>query len=417
MRVLISCLALLVAASSGAPLSAQTPAQAAAQAAADAAAKAAASALRSGDVLTAEDWSRLRGGSLTSPGAQGSEIFGTLAPSVVFIYTKLKPRGGKPGGASTGTGSILSQDGLILTNQHVIADAEAVYVALFPSGGRRELTPEDLHQARILRFDETRDLALIRFVQPPSGLRPLPFGNFATLRVGEEVHAIGHPLGNTWTYTRGVVSQIRDRFGWQDNTGLRRNASVIQTQTPISPGNSGGPLLDGNGRMIGVNSFVTAGPSAQGLNFAVAVSEVETFLGEQGNRMAPRVDAEKAEKRAPENCANGESKVVKKYRNSTDDHTFLDLDLDCDGKVDITARIPDRKELGIRYTVDRNGKTVTVLVDLKRADRIDYSLHDTDGDGVPDRIGIHPDGDPKPASFVPYTGEASVRAVLERQRR
>lgn len=368
--------------------------------------------VRNGDVLSAEDWARLRGNAATSPGAQGSEIFGKLAPSVVFIYGKLKARGGKSGGVSTGTGSIVTVDGLIITNQHVIADTEAIYVALFPPGGRRGLTPEDLHQARIVRFDESRDLALIRFVRPPPGLQPLTFGDFGALKVGEEVHAIGHPLGNAWTYTKGVVSQIRDQFNWQDSSGLKRRASVIQTQTPISPGNSGGPLLDGGGRMVGVNSFVNAGPSAQGLNFAVAVSEVESFLNEQGNRNAQRATPEKA---PAENCKSGEPKILKKYRNSTNDHTFFDLDLDCDGAIDMTVRVPDRKEEAIRYTVDRGGRTVIVLVDLKRADKIDYSVHDTDGDGVPDRVGVHPDGSFKAASFLPYRGEESVREAL-RQR-
>ncbi len=368
--------------------------------------------LRGGDVLTPEDWARLRGGALTNPGAQGSEIFGALAPSVVYIYGKLKARGGKPAGASTGTGSIISQDGLVITNHHVIAEAEALYVALYPPGGRRALTPEDLHQARLLRFDEGRDLALIRFIEPPAGLRPMPFGSFDQLKVGEEVHAIGHPLGNSWTYTKGVVSQIREQYQWQDTTGYKRGASVIQTQTPISPGNSGGPLIDANGRMIGVNSFGFAGNNAQGLNFAVAVNEVENFLRSQGNRTAQRVQPDKP---AAENCSGDEPKVLRKYRNSTNDHTFLDLDVDCDGVADITMRVPDRPDLAVRYTIDRDGKTVAVLVDLKRGNRIDYSLHDTDGDGVPDRIGVHPDGNFKPTSFVPYNGEASVAAVLQRQ--
>lgn len=369
-------------------------------------------ALRGGDVLTPEDWARLRGGSLTNPGAQGSEIFGALAPSVVYVYSKLKARGGKPAAASSGTGSIISQDGLIVTNQHVVADSEALYVALYPPGGRRALTPEDLHQARLLRYDEGHDLALIRFVDPPPGLRPIPFGSFDQLKVGEEVHAIGHPLGNQWTYTRGVVSQIREHYQWQDTTGIKRGASVIQTQTPISPGNSGGPLIDANGRMIGVNSFGFFGNNAQGLNFAVAVNEVEDFLQAKGNRLAQRAQAEAP---AAENCPGDEPKVLRKYRNSTNDHTFVDLDLDCDGAVDITMRVPDRPDLALRYTIDRDGKTVTVLVDLKRSGRIDYSLHDTDGDGIPDRIGIHPDGGFKPTSFVPFTGEASVAAVLQRQ--
>lgn len=365
---------------------------------------------RGGDVLTADDWSRLRGDSLVNPGAQGSEIFGSVAPSVVFIYAKLKPRGGKPGGAATGTGSVLTRDGLILTNQHVIADSEALYVALFPPGGRREITPEDLHQARLVRYDASKDLALIRLVQPPPQLRPLPFGQFGTIKVGEEVHAIGHPLGNTWTYTKGVISQIRDQYHWQDSTGLKRSASVIQTQTPISPGNSGGPLLDGSGRLVGVNSFGAAGQGAQGLNFAVAVSEVEQFLGGSGNREAPVAGDRPA---GAEEC---KGRKLRDYRNSADDHTFTEIDIDCDGRADITVRVPDNKALAVRYTIDESGRTTLVMVSLKRDGKIDYSLHDTDGDGVPDRIGVHPDGDFKPASFVRYAGESSVRAVLQQRR-
>jgi S1-C subfamily serine protease len=365
---------------------------------------------RGGDVLNADDWARLRGDSLVSPGAQGSEIFGSIAPSVVYIYAKLKPRGGKPAGIATGTGSILSRDGLILTNQHVVADTEALYVALFPPGGRRELKPEDLHQARLVRYDATKDLALIRLVQPPANLRPLPFGKFDAIKIGEEVHAIGHPLGYAWTYTKGVISQIRDSYAWQDSTGLKRNASVIQTQTPISPGNSGGPLLDAGGRLVGVNSFGSGERSAQGLNFAVAVSEVEQFLVGTANREAPTANDRPA---AGEEC---KGRKLRDYRNSTDDHTFTDIDIDCDGSVDLTVRTPDNKALAVRYTIDEKGRTTLVMVSLKRDNKIDYSLHDTDGDGVPDRIGVHVDGDFKPASFVPYAGEASVRAVLQQRR-
>jgi S1-C subfamily serine protease len=375
-----------------------------------AATAAAAPAVRSGDVLTAEDWARLRGEGLTSAGAQGSEIFRKLAPSIVFIYGKLKPRGGKPAGTSSGTGSLVSADGLILTNQHVVADADTLYVALYPPGGRRELTPEDLRLARVVRVDARRDLALVRLVEAPPGLQPVPFADLARLQVGDEVHAIGHPLGNTWTYTKGIVSQIRDDFHWQDNTGLKRQASVIQTQTPISPGNSGGPLLDGNGRLVGVNSFVTSGQSAQGLNFAVAVSEVERFLLARGEAAAPAAVPAPAQ---AENCKDGEARIIRRYRNSTNDHDFADVDFDCDGGADLTLRVPDNPRLAIRYTVERQGRTVTVFVDLKRADRIDYSLHDTDGDGVPDRIGVHPDGKFAPASFRPFRGEASVREVLQ----
>jgi hypothetical protein len=157
---------------------------------------------------------------------------------------------------------------------------------------------------------------------------------------------------------------------------------------------------------------VTCGQSAQGLNFAVAVSEVERFLlarGEAGR--APRRCRPPAQ---AENCKDGEARIIRRYRNSTNDHDFADVDFDCDGGADLTLRVPDNPRLAIPLHRRAPGaRTVTVFVDLKRADRIDYSLHDTDGDGVPDRIGVHPDGKFAPASFRPFRGEASVREVLQ----
>ena len=95
------------------------------------------------------------------------------------------------------------------------------------------------------------------------------------MQVGADVHAIGHPAGEAWTYTKGIVSQIRPGYEWQPKASVKHVADVIQTQTPINPGNSGGPLISDDGRLIGVNSFKKDG---EALNFAVSIGEVEKFL-------------------------------------------------------------------------------------------------------------------------------------------
>jgi hypothetical protein len=96
------------------------------------------------------------------------------------------------------------------------------------------------------------------------------------------VHAIGHPGGEQWTYTQGIISQVRTDYRWKGVNDLQHFATVIQTQTPINPGNSGGPLLDDNVSVIGVNAFIKQ--EKQGLNFAISLGEITQFLARPGNR-------------------------------------------------------------------------------------------------------------------------------------
>jgi S1-C subfamily serine protease len=114
-------------------------------------------------------------------------------------------------------------------------------------------------------------------VSPPAALTYLSFGDTTKLEVGDDVHAIGHPDGQVWTYTTGTISQIRPKFRWKDDeSGHMHEATVIQTQTAINPGNSGGPLLDDHAEIIGINSFQMKGE--QGLNYAIAADSIQDFL-------------------------------------------------------------------------------------------------------------------------------------------
>jgi hypothetical protein len=112
-------------------------------------------------------------------------------------------------------------------------------------------------------------------------LPPLERTQFSRLMYST-VHAIGHPAGEQWTYTQGIISQVRTDYRWKGVNDLQHFATVIQTQTPINPGNSGGPLLDDNVSVIGVNAFVMQ--EKQGLNFAISLGEITQFLARPGNR-------------------------------------------------------------------------------------------------------------------------------------
>jgi S1-C subfamily serine protease len=193
------------------------------------------------------------------------ELFKRISPSVVYIRTT----------DAEGTGSVIS-DGLILTNYHVVGDAAFVGVLYKPFAGGE---PANMVAARVIRVDQVRDLALLKPLSIPTTAKPIELGDLSNLQIGADVHAIGHPQGYAWSYTKGIVSQIRSDFSW-----LEHRATVIQTQTPINPGNSGGPLLSDDGKMVGVNSFLK--PDAQGLNFAVSVSDVRTFLAASGSKIA-----------------------------------------------------------------------------------------------------------------------------------
>ncbi len=127
---------------------------------------------------------------------------------------------------------------------------------------------DEVVKGDVIKIDVQRDLALIRPRSlPKRPIRPLELAT-KEVEIGADVHAIGHPQGEGWTYTKGVVSSVRPNYHWFYGPGDTHQATVIQTQTPINFGSSGGPLLSDDGRIVGVNTFIKTG-----LNFAVAADE------------------------------------------------------------------------------------------------------------------------------------------------
>jgi S1-C subfamily serine protease len=209
--------------------------------------------------------------------AKDAQIYRAVSPSVVLVATK----------DALGSGSLIGV-GEILTNWHVVKGHSDVAVFFKPATEGQAPGKNDMLAGRVTKHDEVADLALIRFPSPPGAGQVLRLGDSSEISVGLDVHAIGHPKGETWTYTKGIISQYRLGFEWQGSDKIKHKADVIQTQTPINPGNSGGPLVSESGTLIGVNTLKGDG---EGLNFAVSVDDVKKFLARSGNRIAEGTQA------------------------------------------------------------------------------------------------------------------------------
>jgi hypothetical protein len=155
-------------------------------------------------------------------GGIGARIFRDAAPGVVLVIVN----------NGLGSGIILNRAGQILTNWHVVRGAKNIGVMLKPPGGQR-LRPTDMYEAHVAKYDEVADLAVIELYQAPDNLVVLKLGDEGGIEVGSTVHAIGHPSGEYWTYTEGVISQVRTDYEWTGEDQLRHKANVIQTQMDL----------------------------------------------------------------------------------------------------------------------------------------------------------------------------------------
>lgn len=165
---------------------------------------------------------------------------------------------------SLGSGVIVSKDGYILTNHHVIESADQIEVAL--SDGRKT-------KARVIGSDPDSDLAVIK-ISLPAELPAITFGHSEQARVGDIVLAVGNPFGVGETVTMGIVSGLKRK-----HLGLNPFENFIQTDAAINPGNSGGALVDTNGNLIGINSAIySPNGGSLGIGFAIPVSEAKKIM-------------------------------------------------------------------------------------------------------------------------------------------
>lgn len=183
-----------------------------------------------------------------APALTPAQIAETAIPSVVLIKV---PNG-------LGSGFVVSADGRIVTNLHVIRGAREATVVT--SDGR------EFHDIELMASDEAHDLAVLRI--GTHGLKPLPLGDSAAAKPGEHVVAIGHPLGLGDTVSDGLVSAVRELPSTKQ--------TMLQISAPISPGSSGGPVFNDRGEVIGVSALLIKG--GENLNFAVPINEAKPLL-------------------------------------------------------------------------------------------------------------------------------------------
>ena len=314
------------------------------------------------------------------------QLYRTISPSVVYVANK----------EGFGSGSLVDASGNILTNWHVVNGYAYVAIIFKPAVEGKEPTRDETKLGRVVKYDEVADLALVEASEVPTGRVPIRLGDSSEIAVGADVHAIGHPEGQSWTYTTGVISQYRQGYGWEGKgDAIKHKGDIIQTQTPINPGNSGGPLLADSGHLIGINTFKATG--GEGLNFAVSVDEVKKFLARPASRLAQ-------EHQKPQSKVECKPKELSTFRNKENNATVVSFDMFCTGKDSGEYVTPDAQDQAIFLRLDRkgDGKVDAIIFDFKRRGKWDLSFWDENFEGHWTLVGYHDDGSLKPSRFESY---------------
>ena len=313
----------------------------------------------------------------TLRGAKEINVFKKTSNGTVLIVTD----------TGIGSGVLITDNGHIITNEHVVGDNSQVTVFFKPHGNKYNRDTLKPIQGIVEKTSITKDLALLKIEQIPSYAKPIVMPNILYPEVGADAHAIGHPNQELWTYTRGYVSHVREEYKWLIN--FNRSATVIQTQTPINPGSSGGPLLDEDGYLIGINSFFDS--KSPNITYAVSAASIEQFLKtnkvdlDTENKQLKRAKKEKADKSAS-SAKCGAFIVQKVEAQSTDLGKFVrhDYDPKCIGRITLSLSYPEDQEKPMVISVEHDlyeGVIGFLLLDNDRDKQVDYTLVDDDGDG------------------------------------
>ena len=241
----------------------------------------------------------------TGPRESINEIYRASAPGVVHIETTTRvqqppdPFFGNPFGTTQtqralGSGFVIDKAGHIVTNYHVVRGSNAIQVSF---------SNNERFGARLVGVDPSTDIAVLKVAVKARALKPLALGDSDTVRVGDQVIAIGNPFGLDRSVTAGIVSAVQRRISAPNNLSI---SHVIQTDAALNHGNSGGPLLDAQGDVIGVNAQIETGGVSDGnvgIGFAIPINTVKNvvaqlikrgrvehpFLGIEGKTLAPQI--------------------------------------------------------------------------------------------------------------------------------
>jgi len=206
----------------------------------------------------------------TAPAAYSAQVYQTILPSLVLIQTRRE--GAEPDRRrGIGSGVVINTAGEILTALHVVADADRIDITY--ADGSKTL-------AAVIAQDPSRDIAVLQPVELPDLIVPAVLGTSAVVRIGDEAYAVGNPLGLVASISAGVISGL-DR-SYVVEGGERRLEELIQFDAAVNPGNSGGPLLNRKGQVIGIVTAL-ANPSDQGvfigIGFAVPIAVASSAAG------------------------------------------------------------------------------------------------------------------------------------------
>jgi len=337
-------------------------------------------------------------------GLSVNQIYDRDGPGVAFIQAKGvsedSPFGESEGGTATGSGFTLDKDGYLLTNAHVVDGASDVKV---------RFGEEELIDAEVVGADVSTDLALLKVDPKDTELKPLALGDSKQVEVGDPAVAIGNPFGFDRTVTTGIVSALQRQI--QAPNGFAID-NVLQTDASINPGNSGGPLLDAQGRVIGVNSQIATGGTngSVGIGFTVPINTAKEVI--------PQLKSDGAVKRAFIGATTSElteqiaddfnlsvkegALVVAVVKDGPADKAGLragetetaeglvaggDIIVGVDGRAvkkpeDVSAAIEGKKvgdEVEIEFLRDEDRETVT----LKLGERPDEAQAQPEGPGAP----------------------------------
>jgi S1-C subfamily serine protease len=311
----------------------------------------------------------------------GKSIYSSYADSVFLIYVPDKKDKNK---AFFGSGALVRTNGnvsLVVTNLHVVQDNIDGNILVIAKPKSLDQKYGEKYSGKVVAQDKKTDIAILKVIGLPN-IKVIPTGSYKEIKVQDEVHAIGHPEGLNWTYTKGFVSAIRTNFTWNEH-----NATVIQHQIPISQGNSGGPLFNDDGKLVGINTAKKE--KGQNLNFAVAIDEIEKVLRNKDNHSKEQPSKSNIiSKRFPDAVGEKDSKkngvidtwYFDKNKNGIIDQIWVDRNQD--GKIDVIYFMDENTKKVTSGIFDEKDSRVTVIYKDNKPSRLGY---DYNKDGVIDR--------------------------------
>lgn len=271
---------------------------------------------------------------------------------------------------STGSigGGVFVDKTHVLTNWHVIKNSKFVTVAFRASNSNTASVEKNTYlSAKVVKFDRIKDLALLEIQDKKAvqKINPIKLANINNVQPGDDIFTIGHPEGELFTLDTGIISQVRQNYSWKTNEQHQADY-IIQVKNSISNGSSGGPLVNENLELIGLNTFSKI--RGQNLNFAISVADIKTFLDTKKKPSVSNIkNPEKPSKERIIKTQTGfdsQGNPIARHQIDTNNNNCVDL---------------------VAYDFGRDGIYNYYLYDTDEDGKFDKRCYDKDGDGIKER--------------------------------